>query len=164
MRSIFWIGLGLLLGVLDYTVAHHLTFLGMAPSLLFLTVVLVGLLEKRHTSLIVCFVLGLVADAMTANSFGAKTIAFTIIATIIVTLRRNTISYSVVLQMAAVLVATIIALICDVVFAYYYGVQISYSNYLLRWYLPFVIFNALVMPFFAYGVKIVHKKFIRYFD
>ena len=164
MRSIFWIGLGLLLGVLDYTVAHHLTIFGMAPSLIFLTVVLAGLLEKRPTSLIVGFVLGLVADAMTANSFGAKTIAFTLIAFIVVALRRNTISYSVALQIAAVVIATVIALVADVLFASFYGAQIHYGNYLWRWYLPFIVFNAIAMPVFAVVVKNIHTKFVKYFD
>ncbi|MFA6075164.1 MAG: rod shape-determining protein MreD [Negativicutes bacterium] len=164
MRSLFWIGLGLLVGVFDYTFAHHLTSFGLAPSLLFLTVVLAALLEDRKTSLIVGLVLGLVADVMTASAFGVKTVTFTIIAIIVVVLRRNTISYSIFLQIAAVVVATVITAIGTIFFIDYYGGNMNFSDCLLRWYLPFMVINALVMPFFAFFIKKLHCKYIKYFD
>ena len=164
MRSIFWIGLGLLLGVFDYTFAQYFMVFGLMPSLLFMTIVLVALLENIKTTLFVGFILGLTADAMTASLFGVKTIAFLAIAVVIISLRRNARSYSVVLLVVATVIATIITAISTFVFANYYGIDVRYSDYLLNWYLPFVLFNAFAMPVFAVVVKKIHTCFVKYFD
>ena len=164
MRSIFWIALGLLLGVFDYTFAQCFMNFGLMPSLLFLTVVLTALLENLKTSIIVGFILGLSADAMTANLFGTKTIAFAIIAVVIISLRRNARNYSVLLLVVATVIATIIAAISTFVFANYYDRTVCYSDYLLRWYLPFVLCNIVVMPIFAFIVKYIHRQFVKYID
>lgn len=162
MRSLFWIVFGAAFSVFDCTFAQRLSVFGVAPSLLFLTLILATLLENIRVGIIVAVVLGLIADSLTGSYFGTKTVAFVAIALAIDFLKRNTVEHSPALKILAVVASTAISTVSVIVFSNYYGDNINYL--IIRWYLPFLLYTACLLPVFFWLMNKIHNIYVKYFD
>jgi len=142
MRTAFWIGLILILLVIQATLVPVL-FTGHRPDLLLAAVVSAGLLFGKETAIGVGFFAGLFQDLASGNIFGLNLLPKMLVGYLFGLAERNVFKESILLPLFAVMAATVIQNLFIMFFLLLSGYPVGIFEYLLHQIMPVAFLNML---------------------